>query len=180
MSVNLDFRELLSALADKQVKYLIVGGYAVAEHAEPRYTKDIDIWVEASPENAAKIFQALREFGAPLAGMTEDDFAHEGYFYQMGIPPTRVDVLMSIAGVTFADAWANRVESDYGGVKALFISKSDLITAKLAAGRPQDLLDAQVLALSNQIVEKLQSKEREQTHQIEEPQTRASDEETEW
>ncbi|MBA3438246.1 MAG: hypothetical protein H0T92_00050 [Pyrinomonadaceae bacterium] len=123
----------------------------MAEHAEPRYTIDIDIWIEASPENAAKIFQVLREFGAPLAGMTEDDFAHEGYFYQMGIPPARVDILMSIAGVTFADAWANRIESDYGGVKALFISKGELITAKLAAVRPQDLLYAQA-PFSNQTV----------------------------
>ncbi len=170
--MNSDFKELLSVLADNQVKYLIVGGYAVAEHAEPRYTKDIDIWVEASPENATRVFQALREFGAPLRGMTEDDFAHEGYFYQMGIPPARVDILMSISGVKFESAWNNRVEREYGGVKALFISKSDLITAKLAAGRPQDLLDAQVLSLSNIVAQRPQPKEPEKTQEHEESHSR--------
>jgi hypothetical protein len=128
-----------------KVDYLIIGGYAVAFHAEPRFTKDLDILVRASQENARRVYQALRAFGAPLSGLTEKDFEHEGYFYQMGTPPLRVDILMSIDGVEFDDAWARRVESTIGDVEALFISKEDLIAAKTAAGRPQDLLDVQTL-----------------------------------
>jgi predicted nucleotidyltransferase len=148
MSVHPDFKDILRIFNDCQVEYLIVGGYAVALHAEPRYTKDLDLWVRASQENAQAVFKALRTFGAPLTDLTADDFAREGYFYQIGVPPVRVDILMSIKGVQFQDAWARRVEVDFDGVKALFISKEDLIVAKLAAGRPQDIADAQTLALS--------------------------------
>ncbi len=150
MSVHSDFKDILRVFNDCQVEYLIVGGYAVALHAEPRYTKDLDLWVRANDENARAVFQALRTFGAPLTGLTEDDFAHEGYFYQLGVPPIRVDILMSIKGVPFQDAWTRRVETEFDGVKAFFISKADLIVAKLAAGRPQDIIDAQLLALSEQ------------------------------
>ena len=145
MLINSDFKELLSAFNDHQVKYLVVGGYAVMKYAEPRYTKDIDLWVGANKENAAAVFAALRAFGAPLQGMTEDDFAHEGYFYQMGVAPVRVDILMSITGLKFDEAWERRVIVDFDGVGVPFISKEDLITAKLSAGRPQDLIDAQLL-----------------------------------
>lgn len=92
------------------------------------------------------VFRALREFGAPLAGMTEDDFAHEGYFYQMGVPPVRVDILMSIPGLIFDKAWERHVTSDFDGIPVLFISREDLIASKLAAGRPQDLIGAEWLS----------------------------------
>jgi len=145
MSANSDFKELLSLFNDKSVRYLVVGGYAVIKYAEPRYTKDLDLWVKADPANAAAIFAALRDFGAPLIGLSEADFAHEGYFYQLGTPPVRVDILMSLPGLEFESAWQRRVEVDFEGVPVPFISKQDLITSKLAVGRPQALLDADAL-----------------------------------
>jgi hypothetical protein len=146
MSANSDFKDILKIFNDNQVEYLVVGGYAVILYAEPRYTKDIDIWVRADPKNAIATFKALKDFGAPLSGMNENDFAYEGYFYQIGIPPARIDILMSITGLKFDEAWDNRVEVDFDGVKANFISKKDLIACKLATGRPQDLLDAERLS----------------------------------
>ena len=145
MSVNSDFKELLNTFNDYQVKYLVVGGYAVIKYAEPRYTKDIDLWVSTDKDNAAAVYQALRAFGAPLAGLTEDVFAQEDYFYQMGAAPVRVDILMSIPGLRFDEAWEKRVLVDFDGVMVPFISKEDLITSKIASGRPQDLIDAQLL-----------------------------------
>jgi hypothetical protein len=148
MSVNSDFKDLLSIFNAYHVKYLVIGGYAVMLYTEPRYTKDLDIWVSTERENATAVFQALREFGAPLTDMTEEDFAHEGYFYQMGRPPVRVDILMSVTGLTFDEAWKNRVTQDFEGIPVTFISKQDLITMKLATGRPQDQIDAELLAQS--------------------------------
>jgi hypothetical protein len=145
MLVNSDFKELLRTFNDHQVKYLVVGGYAVIKYAEPRYTKDINLWVSADKDNAVAIYKALRAFGAPLTGLTEDAFAHEGYFYQMGVAPVRVDILMSIPGLEFEPAWERRVMVDFDGITVPFISKRDLITSKIATGRPQDLIDAQLL-----------------------------------
>jgi predicted nucleotidyltransferase len=145
MLINSDFKELLKTFNDYQVKYLVVGGYAVIKYAEPRYTKDIDLWTSTDKENAVAVFQALRAFGAPLTALTETDFTREGYFYQMGVPPVRVDILMSIPGLKFEEAWERRMIVDFDGVMVPFISKQDLITSKIAAGRPQDLIDAQLL-----------------------------------
>jgi hypothetical protein len=144
-----DFKELLSILNAKQVKYLVIGGYAVMKYTEPRFTKDLDIWVWTDAENAKLVFQSLREFGAPLSDLTEADFTQPGSFYQMGRPPARIDILMSIDGVGFEEAWDNRIESDFDGVPAHIISKQDLIQAKRAAGRPQDLVDLASLTLSD-------------------------------
>lgn len=91
MFVNSDFTDLLNLFRDKRVKYLIIGGYAFIQYAEPRYTKDLDLWISTDSTNAASVYAALKEFGAPLVGMTVDDFAEDGYFYQMGVPPMRVD-----------------------------------------------------------------------------------------
>lgn len=148
MLVNSDFKELLSILNGKGVKYLVIGGYAVIKYAEPRYTKDLDLWVLADDQNAQAVFSALREFGAPLTNLTAADFAEEGYFYQMGVPPVRVDILMSIPGLSFKDAWEKREEVNFDGVLLPFISKQDLIASKRASGRPQDILDAEVLEQS--------------------------------
>lgn len=142
MLANSDFRELLSIFNAKNVRYLVVGGYAVVKYTEPRYTKDLDLWVQPDAANAQRVFEALREFGAPLRALTAQDFAHPGYFYQMGVPPVRVDILMSISGLDFDEAWSAREAVDYDGVLMPFISKGHLIASKLAAGRPQDLLDA--------------------------------------
>lgn len=145
MWVNSDFSDLLNLFNANHVRYLVIGGYAVVRYTEPRYTKDLDLLVATDADNARAVFQALRAFGAPLAGLTEQDFAEEGYFYQMGVPPLRVDVLMGIAGVTFADAWGRREVVEFDDLQVPFISRQDLIAAKRASGRPQDLLDVQSL-----------------------------------
>jgi predicted nucleotidyltransferase len=146
MFVNSDFTDLLKIFRDKNVRYLIIGGYAVIQYAEPRYTKDLDLWISTDTANAVSIYSALKEFGAPLAGITEEDFAEEGYFYQMGVPPVRVDILMGIPGLEFESAWENRMEVDFDGLQVTFISKEDLITTKRASGRAQDLIDADILS----------------------------------
>lgn len=145
MFVNSDFSDLLKLFNDKKVRYLVIGGYAVVQYAEPRFTKDLDLWVSTDRKNAKAVYAALKEFGAPLAELTEDDFAEEGYFYQMGNPPVRVDILMGIPGVEFEKAWKKKVEISFGNLPVNFISREDLITAKEASGRPQDLLDAEAL-----------------------------------
>jgi hypothetical protein len=100
-----------------------VGGYAVMNYAEPRYTKDLDIWVGNDKVNAGAVFKALKAFGAPLSGITQDDFTLEGYLYQIGIAPVRIDILMSMKGLSLEEAWKERVESDLDGVEAFFISR---------------------------------------------------------
>jgi hypothetical protein len=146
MFVNSDFSDLLNLFNVNHVKYLVIGGYALIQYVEPRYTKDLDIWISVDQENATAVFKSLKEFGAPLAEMTEVDFSQEGYFYQMGLPPVRVDILMGIPGLTFDKAWQRRVEVDFDGLLVKFISREDLITSKKASGRPQDLIDAELLS----------------------------------
>ncbi len=142
-----DFKDLLSLFGKYRTRFLVVGGYAVMNYTEPRYTKDLDIWVSTEKSNARAVFSALREFGAPLQGLDAQDFAAEGYLYQMGMPPFRVDVMMSVKGLDFDESWSRRVEVEVGGVVVPFISKKDLIAAKKASGRPQDLLDVAKLEL---------------------------------
>ena len=145
MFVNSDFSDLLRLFNAQNVEYLVIGGYAVVQHAEPRFTNDLDLWIGAETRNAAAVFGALGDFGAPLAGLSESDFREEGFFYRMGVPPARVDILMGIPGVAFGDAWRRRIEVDFDGLLVPFISREDLIEAKRASGRPQDLLDVDAL-----------------------------------
>lgn len=146
MFVNSDFSDLLRIFNDNGVRYLVIGGYALIQYAEPRYTKDLDLWISTEAANAQAVYRALSEFGAPLAGLTENDFAEEGFFYQMGVPPVRIDILMGIPGPKFEDAWERRVIVEFDGLPIFFVSKADLLTAKRASGRPQDLLDADLLS----------------------------------
>lgn len=148
MLTSPDFREMLSLLEKHKVRYLVVGGYAVMKYTEPRFTKDLDLWISTDEENAKAVFAAMKEFGAPLKDLTPADFTREGYFYQMGNPPFRLDVMMSIPGLTFEAAWANREEVQVEGLVVPFISKTDLIRAKEAGGRDQDLIDAKKLRKS--------------------------------
>ena len=141
MLASPDFRELLSLFKKYSVRYLVVGGYAVMRYTEPRFTKDLDVFIAVDKGNPEAVYTALAEFGAPLDNLSPQDFAQEGYFYQMGSPPLRVDVLMSIPGVVFAEAWEDRETLMVAETEMYFISKRDLIRAKRAAGRPQDLLD---------------------------------------
>ncbi len=142
MLTSPDFRELLSLLEKHKVRYLVVGGYAVMKYTEPRFTKDLDLWISTDKENSNAVYAALKEFGAPLKDLAPADFTQEGYFYQMGSPPFRLDVMMSIPGATFETAWENREKVQLEGLIIPFISKADLIKAKEASGRPQDLIDA--------------------------------------
>jgi hypothetical protein len=143
-----DFKELLSVLNAHNVKYLIVGAHAVSAHAQPRATKDLDIWVKPDTKNAKAVYAALARFGAPLEGLTVADFAECGPFFHMGREPVAVDILTELPGVEFDAAWERRVEGVVdlaSGLKGSLISREDLVTAKLAAGRPQDLADVDAI-----------------------------------
>ena len=143
-----DFKELLSVLNAHRVKYLIVGAYAVSIHAQPRATKDLDILVKADAENANAVFTALLQFGAPLEGLAVADFAERGPFFHMGREPVAIDILTEIPGVEFDAAWERRVEAvidPSSGLEANFISRGDLLAAKSASGRAQDLADVEAI-----------------------------------
>jgi len=145
MNLTKDLKDILRAFNANSVKYLIIGGHAFGVHAEPRTTKDLDLFIRSDPQNAEAVFRALAQFGAPIAGMSPQDFA-DGTTFQMGQPPERIDILQKIDGVTFDDAWAHRIEGIVDGeVSAGVISRDDLIRNKLASGREQDLLDVKVL-----------------------------------
>jgi len=141
MLTNRDFSELLSVMERHGVRYLVVGGYAMMKYSEPRYTKDLDLWIATDPSNARAVYDALKEFGAPLANLTPADFEAPGHYYKMGNPPYRLDVLMSVSGLEFEDAWPRREEVRLGGVTVPFLSLADLIANKKAAGRPTDRAD---------------------------------------
>jgi len=115
------------------------------KYTEPRFTKDLDLWIATDEENAEAVFAALKEFGAPLKDLTPTDFREEGYFYQMGSPPLRLDIMMSLPGVTFETAWASREQVQVEGLVIPFISKADLIRTKEASGRDQDRIDVKKL-----------------------------------
>lgn len=143
MAENPHYRELLQLLNEFEVEYLIVGGYAVMKYSEPRYTKDLDVWVHNSPQNSARVVRALTEFGAPLEhdGITAETFAEKQVVYQIGVAPVRIDILTEITGVHFADAWNKKVPSTFFGVPVHFISFDDLKVNKQALGRSSDLKD---------------------------------------
>jgi hypothetical protein len=143
--MNSDSIELLQLFAREKIKYLIVDGYAVSFHTEPRYTKDIDIFIATDRQNAQAVYKALAEFGVALTDATPEDFENTEQFYMIGAPPNRIDIMMGIPGVDFDRAWDHRVEADFEGVTITYISLDDLIVAKRAAGRDQDHLDLKIL-----------------------------------
>jgi hypothetical protein len=143
-----DFNELFSVFNDHKVKYLVVGGYAVSFHAQPRATKDLDLFIRPDPDNAKAVYDALVAFGAPLTGLAVNDFMEEGGFFRMGHPPVMVEIFPAIKGVDFDVAWGRRVETTVDpdtDLKIFLISRDDLIAAKLATARPQDLADVDAL-----------------------------------
>ena len=143
--MNSDFRDLLQLLSEEQVEYLVVGGYAVIYHAQPRSTKDLDIWLRPTAENAKKVAQVFLKFGLPLIDVTIEDFASEGLQYAIGRPPSMIDFLTSIPGLDFEECWKSKVEATDDDISILFLGKQDLIKAKKTAGRPQDLADVDEL-----------------------------------
>jgi hypothetical protein len=136
---------MFCALNDAETRYLVVGAYAVLHYGEPRYTKDLDIWVDPEPANAARAWRALAVFGAPLTELAPSDLAQKGIIFQIGVQPNRIDIITSIQGVEFADAWATRTDDTYGGVPIHLLSLDDLIRNKSLVGRPQDLIDVEQL-----------------------------------
>jgi len=145
MSASFHFKELLRKFNEHDVRFLIVGAYAVMKYTEPRYTKDLDIWVEPLSANAERVFEALAEYGAPMDGVRAEDFTDQDLVFQIGIEPQRIDVLMAVKGLRFSEAWDRRVETRFDEVPMPIVSKDDLLVSKIAAGRPQDLLDAEAL-----------------------------------
>ena len=145
MRVEKDFREFLKLLNAKRVKYLIVGGFAYSYHAEPRYTKDIDIWVDPNQENAARVVASISELWGMKPEIEPADFLRRDMMVQLGFAPVRIDIITSCSGLGFQSSWKRRVAAKYGDIDVFFISLQDLIKNKRAVGRGQDLVDVTYL-----------------------------------
>jgi hypothetical protein len=143
--VNRDFVEMLSALSRTSAEYLVVGAHALAAHGLPRATGDLDLWVRATPENARRVWTALEGFGAPLHQLTVEDLAREGVVFQIGVVPRRIDILTSITGVSFTDAWENRIDIEIDGIEVPVLGRADLVRNKRAVGRTRDIADLEEL-----------------------------------
>ena len=141
MNLNQDFQEFVELFVAHEVEFLIVGGYALAAHGHPRYTKELDVWVWLGPENAQRILAAIEEFGFGDLGLTAADFQEPDVMVQLGREPQRIDILTYASGLQFSDAYKNRVLVKIGNVDVPFISVDDLRTNKMATGRPRDLAD---------------------------------------
>lgn len=145
--MNPDFLDLLRAFVAAEVRFLVVGAYALALHGRPRATGDLNVWVDATPDNAASVMRALAEFGAPLQDISERDFGQPGaVVYQIGVPPGRIDILTELTGLTFADAWPDRMRHPFGDLDVDFIGRAAFIRNKRATGRPRDLGDIDGMA----------------------------------
>ena len=145
MMLSRDFREFIELLNENSVRYLVVGGYAVAFHGHPRYTKDLDVWVELSPDNADKIIAALKKFGFGSLGLKPADFLERDQIVQLGYPPNRIDILTTLEALKFEDCYQTKVEAEIQGLHIDFIDIENLKKNKRATGRLQDLADAENL-----------------------------------
>jgi predicted nucleotidyltransferase len=154
MAIPSDYKELLSVLNRLKARYLIVGAYAVIYYTEPRYTKDIDIWVEPEIENAKKVYRALKKFGAPLKDVSPEDFVKKNMIYQIGVAPVRADILMGIGDIEFNQAWAHRRVVEFEGIKVNIIGLKDLIMAKKRAKRQSDAIDIDNLQQGLKLIKK--------------------------
>ena len=143
--MNSDFRDLLQALNDAGAEYLVVGGYAVIEHTEPRYTKDIDVWVNSTRENAGRVLEALKQYGAPVADLSIEYLTSDDAFFQIGVEPVRIDIIVNLLAMNFAECWDRRLVAETDGIPVNFIGIRDLIKNKKASGRPMDLVDVERL-----------------------------------
>lgn len=143
--MNQDFLDLLRAFIDRDVRFLIVGAYALAVHGRPRATGHLDVWVDATPENAVKVMSALEQFGAPTGQVRTEDFSRPGIVFQMGLPPVRIDVLTELSGLTFHEAWSSRTRAAFGPITADVIGRDAFIKNKRATGRARDLGDVEAL-----------------------------------
>lgn len=141
MKSSSDYRDLFKIFNKFKVRYLLVGGYAVIYYTEPRFTKDIDIWVNPEAKNAEQVYKALDKFGAPLKNIGIDDFKNKKLIYQIGVAPVRIDIIMSLPGINFNDAWKRKKLAKYDKIQVNIINIKDLIKAKENLKRPQDILD---------------------------------------
>jgi hypothetical protein len=139
--MNPDFLDMLSALSDARAEFLVVGAHAVAVHARPRATGDLDLWVRPTGENAERVWHALEVFGAPLDDLAKSDLTSDDLVFQIGLPPKRIDILTDIGSVDFEQAWPRRVTISFEGLAVPVIGREDLIQSKRDAGRPRDLAD---------------------------------------
>lgn len=140
-----DFREFIESLNENNVRYLVVGGYAVAFHGHPRYTKDLDIWIGRSAENVEQLLEALEDFGFGSLGLVPQDFLEPDQVIQLGYPPNRIDILNSLAGLDFEECYNKKVKEKIDGIQTNFLDIRNLRKNKIASGRPQDLADAESL-----------------------------------
>jgi len=143
--LNEDYRDMLHALSDEKVRFLLVGAYALAAHGYPRATMDIDIWVMPSPQNAGAVLKALRRFGAPLLNLTKEDLQQEGTVFQIGVAPRRIDIITAASGLQFEEAYARSLSVAIEGIEVRILSIDDIIRNKRASGRTKDLADAEIL-----------------------------------
>ena len=145
--MNEDFRDLLAALLAADARFLVVGAHAMAVHGVPRATGDLDVWIANEPTNAPRVWAALLQFGAPVTslGVSESDLQRPDQVIQIGLPPRRIDILTSITGVTFEDAWGGRVSHDVGGMAVPFLGRAELVRNKRATGRRKDRADLEAL-----------------------------------
>lgn len=139
--LNPDFRDMLSAFEGEGVEYLVVGAYALAAHGAPRATGDLDLWIRQGAENARRVFRALKKFGAPTHDLEENDLTEPDLVFQIGVEPRRIDILSSITGVTFEEAWKDRIQVEIDGLELPVLGRAALVTNKRALGRKQDLAD---------------------------------------
>lgn len=145
MLLPLDYRDLLKILNKHRVRYLIVGAYAVIYYTEPQYTKDLDVWIEPTLENAKRLYKALKEFGLPLKSVKLEDFTDKDLFYQIGVVPVRVDIMMGIKGLEFEDSWENRIITNFERIKVNILGVNELIRSKEITGRNEDIKDIERL-----------------------------------
>jgi hypothetical protein len=145
MELSLDFKEFFASLNNNSVRYLVVGGYAVAFHGHPRYTNDIDVWIESTAENVARLIQALDDFGFGSLGLKAEDFLEPGHTMQLGVPPNRIDLLTGVLALDFEKCFNSRVDAIIAGQTIYFIDLDHLKQNKRAVGRLQDLADLENL-----------------------------------
>ena len=143
--LNEDYRDMLRALSDEKVRFLLVGAYALAAHGYPRATMDIDIWVLPSPQNADAVLRAVRRFGTPLHSLNKEDFQKDGNIFQIGVAPRRIDIITSASGLQFEETYGRSLSVNIEGIKVHIPSIDDLICNKRASGRTKDLADAEAL-----------------------------------
>jgi len=145
--LNEDYKDILQCLAAENVKFLLVGAFALAAHGYPRATMAIDVWVMPSPDNAEAVLKALRRFGSPLHQLTVDDLKRDDTIFQIGVAPRRIDLITGASGLRFEDAFAHSTEIDIEGIKIRIPTVDDLIINKRASGRTKDLADVEALEL---------------------------------